>query len=123
MGLALSLLALCLLPAQVPAAADTPQSAPVRKLQSRRVVLPEHATRSMHTVRLAPGVLTVLEFDTPIDPDSLKLEAREERFARSEATIWMVALRPTREEEPRPRDRPHGRRVRRRRRPRSRGGR
>jgi uncharacterized protein (TIGR02268 family) len=51
----------------------------------------------MHTVRLAPGMLTVLEFDTPIDPDSLKLEAREERFARSEATIWMVALRPKRE--------------------------
>jgi len=96
-GPALSLLVLCLLPEQVPPAADAPQSAPVRELQSRRVVLPESSTRPMHTVRLAPGVLTVLEFDTPIDPDSLKLEAREERFARSEATVWMVALRPARE--------------------------
>jgi uncharacterized protein (TIGR02268 family) len=88
---------LSLLPMQAPPAADAPQSAPVRELQSRRVVLPESATRPMLTVRLAPGVLTVLEFDTPIDPDSLKLEAREERFARSETTLWMVALRPARE--------------------------
>jgi uncharacterized protein (TIGR02268 family) len=102
--LALPRRALCLLPllGAAPAAAQ-PRLLSGPELKARHVVLPDSATAPVPTVRLAPDYHTVLEFDASIDPDSLSVEGREERFALVEPTTRLVVLRPAR---PLPEDRP-----------------
>jgi uncharacterized protein (TIGR02268 family) len=64
------------------------------ELKARSLVLPDNPTAPAPTVRAAPGYVTVLEFDASIDPDSLSVEGRQERFALVEATTRTVVLRP-----------------------------
>jgi uncharacterized protein (TIGR02268 family) len=102
--LALPRRALCLLPLLGTASA----AAPVRllsspELKARQLVLPDAPTAPPPAVHAAPGSTTVLEFDASIDPDSLSVEGREERFALVEATTLLVVLRPAL---PLPEDRP-----------------
>lgn len=95
MTLALPRRALCLLPlmgAASAAAQPRPLSSP--ELKARHLVLPDSTSAPVPTVRIAPGYDTVLEFDAPLDPDSLALEGREERFALVEPTTRLVVLRP-----------------------------
>ncbi|MFY0528904.1 DUF2381 family protein [Archangium gephyra] len=95
MTLALPRRALCLLPlmgAASAAAQPLPLSSP--ELKARHLVLPDSTRAPVPTVRIAPGYDTVLEFDAPLDPDSLALEGREERFALVEPTTRLVVLRP-----------------------------
>jgi uncharacterized protein (TIGR02268 family) len=102
--LALPRRALCLLPLLGTASA----AAQVRllsspELKARQLVLPDAPTAPPPAVHAAPGYTTVLEFDASIDPDSLSVEGREERFALVEATTRLVVLRPAL---PLPEDRP-----------------
>ncbi len=104
MTLALPRRALCLLPLLGTASA----AAQVRllsspELKARQLVLPDDSTAPPPAVHAAPGYTTVLEFDASIDPDSLSVEGREERFALVEATTRLVVLRPAL---PLPEDRP-----------------
>ncbi|PTL83963.1 DUF2381 family protein [Vitiosangium sp. GDMCC 1.1324] len=104
MSLPLPRRALCLLPLMGAAsAAAQPRLLSSPELKARQVVLPDNPIAPAPTVRTAPGYDTVLEFDASIDPDSVSVEGREERFALVEATTLLVVLRPTL---PLPEDRP-----------------
>jgi uncharacterized protein (TIGR02268 family) len=93
--LALTRRALCLLPLVGTASAVAqPRLLSDPGLEARALVLPDSPTAPAPTVRAAPGYATVLEFDAAIDPDSLSVEGREERFALVEVTTRMVVLRP-----------------------------
>ena len=95
MTLALPRRALCLLPLLGTASAAAQLrllSSP--ELKARQLVLPDDSTAPPPAVHAAPGYTTVLEFDASIDPDSLSVEGREERFALVEATTRLVVLRP-----------------------------
>jgi uncharacterized protein (TIGR02268 family) len=93
--LALARRALCLLPlVGAASAAAQPRLFSGPELKARSLVLPDNPTAPAPTVRAAPGYVTVLEFDASIDPDSLSVEGRQERFALVEATTRMVVLRP-----------------------------
>lgn len=95
MTLTLPRRALCLLPlmgATSAAAQPHPLSGP--ELKARQMVLPDGNSAPVPTVRIAPGYDTVLEFDASIDPDSLAVQGREERFALVEPTTRLVVLRP-----------------------------
>lgn len=95
MTLALARRALCLLPLMGAAsAAAQPRLLSGPELKARPLVLPDSPTAPAPTVRAAPGFVTVLEFDASIDPDSLSVEGRQERFALVEATTRTVVLRP-----------------------------
>jgi uncharacterized protein (TIGR02268 family) len=75
-------------------AAAQPRPLASPELKARQLVLPDSATAPVPTVRIAPGYDTVLEFDASIDPDSLAVQGREERFALVEPTTRLVVLRP-----------------------------
>jgi len=93
--LALPRRALCLLPLMgATSAAAQPRLLSSPELKARHLVLPDSTSAPVPTVRIAPGYDTVLEFDAPLDPDSLALEGREERFALVEPTTRLVVLRP-----------------------------
>ncbi|WP_375767665.1 DUF2381 family protein [Archangium gephyra] len=95
MTLALPRRALCLLPLMgATSAAAQPRLLSSPELKARHLVLPGSATAPAPTVRITPGYDTVLEFDASIDPDSLALEGRQERFALVEPTTRLVVLRP-----------------------------
>jgi uncharacterized protein (TIGR02268 family) len=101
--LALPRRALCLLPLLGTASAAAQVRLPSSpELKARQLVLPDDPT-SPPAVHAAPGYTTVLEFDASLDPDSLSVEGREERFALVEATTRLVVLRPAL---PLPEDRP-----------------
>lgn len=95
MTLVLPRRALCLLPLlSATSAAAQPRLLSSPELKARQLVLPDSATAPAPTVRIAPGYDTVLEFDASIDPDSLAVQQREERFALVEPTTRLVVLRP-----------------------------
>ncbi|WPB79048.1 DUF2381 family protein [Archangium violaceum] len=95
MTLVLPRRALCLLPLLgATSAAAQPRLLSSPELKARQLVLPDSATAPAPTVRIAPGYDTVLEFDASIDPDSLAVQQREERFALVEPTTRLVVLRP-----------------------------
>ena len=97
MTLALPRRALCLLPLPLmgaTSAAAQPRLLSGPELKARQLVLPGTTSAPVPTVRIAPGYDTVLEFDASIDPDSLAVEGREERFALVEPTTRLVVLRP-----------------------------
>ena len=95
MTLVLPRRALCLLPLMgATSAAAQPRLLSSPELKARHLVLPDSATAPAPTVRIAPGYDTVLEFDASIDPDSLAVQGREERFALVEPTTRLVVLRP-----------------------------
>ncbi|MFL5354482.1 DUF2381 family protein [Archangium sp.] len=95
MTLALARRSLCLLPlVGAASAAAQPRLFSGPELKARSLVLPDNPTAPAPTVRAAPGYVTVLEFDASIDPDSLSVEGRQERFALVEATTRTVVLRP-----------------------------
>jgi uncharacterized protein (TIGR02268 family) len=84
-------------------AAAQPRLVSGPELKARQLVLPDSPTAPPPVVRAAPGYDTVLEFDASIDPDSVSVEGREERFALMEPTTRLVVLRPAL---PLPEDRP-----------------
>ncbi|MGZ3458187.1 MAG: DUF2381 family protein [Archangium sp.] len=87
--------ALCLLPLMIAAsAAAQPRLVSGPELKARQLVLPDSSSAPPPAVHAAPGYATVLEFDASIDPDSVSVEGREERFAMVEATTRLVVLRP-----------------------------
>jgi uncharacterized protein (TIGR02268 family) len=64
-----------------------------REVKARRVELSRGTSGAVPEVRAAPGYLTVLEFDSPLDCAGLTVEERESRFALLECNTRTVVLR------------------------------
>ncbi|MDY7231407.1 DUF2381 family protein [Hyalangium rubrum] len=64
---------------------------PAREVKARRAEL---SSGAVPEVRVAPGYLTTLEFDSPLDRDALTVEGRESRFALLETNTRTLVLRP-----------------------------
>jgi uncharacterized protein (TIGR02268 family) len=62
--------------------------------RSRQLVIPEVTSTPVQQVRAAPGIATTLRFDTPLAPEAVVLEGREERFALLEVGTYAVTLEP-----------------------------
>ncbi len=68
-----------------------------RELKRRRVALSVATADKQVELHVAPDYLTTLEFDSPVDRDSVTLNAPKERFALFEVTNRTVVLRPAME--------------------------
>ncbi len=68
-----------------------------RELKRRRVALSVATAGKPVELHVAPDYLTTLEFDSPVDRDSVTLNAPKERFALFEVTSRTVVLRPAME--------------------------
>jgi uncharacterized protein (TIGR02268 family) len=67
---------------------------PVREVKARRVELPQLPSGEVLEVRVAPGFLTTLEFDSPLAREALTVDGRESRFALLELNSHTLVLRP-----------------------------
>jgi uncharacterized protein (TIGR02268 family) len=68
---------------------------PPRELKSRRIVLSSNEADSVHSIRLATGVLTTLSFeDTAIDARALQLEGQGVRIKLVDMGEHTVVLKP-----------------------------
>ena len=65
-----------------------------RELKRRRVSLSVATADKPVELRVAPGYLTALEFDSPVDRDSVVLGDGESRFALFEVTPRAILLKP-----------------------------
>lgn len=68
-----------------------------RELKRRRVALSVATADKPVELRVAPDYLTTLEFDSPVDRDSVTLDDSGSRFARVEVNGHTVVLRPAME--------------------------
>ena len=68
-----------------------------RELKRRRVALSVATADKPVELRVAPDYLTTLEFDSPVDRDSVTLDDSGSRFARVEVNDHTVVLRPAME--------------------------
>lgn len=62
--------------------------------RSRQWVIPEVTSTPVGQVRAAPGLATTFRFDTPLAPEAVVLEGREEFFALLEVGTYAVTLEP-----------------------------
>jgi len=75
-------------------AQDAPRG---RELKRRRVALSVATADKLVELRVAPDYLTTLEFDSPVDRDSVTLDDSGSRFSRVEVNSHTVVLRPAME--------------------------
>jgi len=68
-----------------------------RELKRRRMALSVATADKPMELRVAPDYLTTLEFDSPVDRDSVTLNNSGSRFARVEVNDHTVVLRPAME--------------------------
>jgi uncharacterized protein (TIGR02268 family) len=69
-------------------------SPPAREVKVRRLELSRLPAGEPPEVRVAPELLTVLEFDARLSPESTMVEGRESRFALLEINTHTLVLRP-----------------------------
>jgi hypothetical protein len=62
--------------------------------RSRQWVIPEVTSTPAGQVHAAPGLATTFRFDTPLAPEAVVLEGREEFFALLEVGTYAVTLEP-----------------------------
>lgn len=68
---------------------------PVRERIERRVTLPSSSEGRVLEVHLAPGAVTLVVFDMPLDKASVELEGRVSRFRLADVGERLLALEPS----------------------------
>ncbi|QSQ21174.1 DUF2381 family protein [Pyxidicoccus parkwayensis] len=76
------------------ALAQPPAAGQGRELKRRQVSLPVSSAAPPVELHVAPGFLTTLEFDSPVDRETVTLHGDEKRFARLEVNSHTLVLRP-----------------------------